>query len=169
MRLVILGFVLSCASSPVKRPLCEPHALPRSSIAAVILHRAELGLSDDQVRQMQQIDEQRAQADAKLQEVPAPKRDPQRQRQVAPGGMGGRGGRRGMGMGRLPRASASSGDGADRAERVEQRMDDNDTNAFLAAEEALTDEQRDKARDIAEDYREALYDWREKQKQCRKP
>jgi hypothetical protein len=40
------------------------------------------------------------------------------------------------------------------------RLDDNDTKAYLDAEEILTEAQRSRARDIAEDYREQLYDRR---------
>jgi hypothetical protein len=39
-------------------------------------------------------------------------------------------------------------------------MDENDTKAYLDAEEFLTDEQKPKAREIAESYREQLYDRR---------
>ena len=40
-------------------------------------------------------------------------------------------------------------------------MDDNDTKAYIDAESFLTEEQRPRARAIAEEYREQLYDWRE--------
>jgi hypothetical protein len=40
-------------------------------------------------------------------------------------------------------------------------MDDNDAQAFLNAESFLTDAQRPRAREIAEQYREQLFDWRQ--------
>ena len=72
-----------------------------------------------------------------------------------------------------PASQTAWGWGADRAavqspgaarppESIEERIDDNDTHAYLEAEEiVLTPEQRERARDIAEDYREKLYDRRE--------
>jgi hypothetical protein len=40
-------------------------------------------------------------------------------------------------------------------------MDEDDTAAYEAAEELLSEEQRPRAREIAEQYREQLYDYRE--------
>jgi hypothetical protein len=65
-------------------------------------------------------------------------------------------------MGRGSRAGARRPEKAGAPESIEERVDDNDTHAYLEAEElVLTPEQRDRARDIAEDYREKLYDRRE--------
>ena len=67
------------------------------------------------------------------------------------GGMGGhhRGGR-----------GSPAEDGDRRSDAVRQ-MDDNDAKAYLDAEALLTDEQRPRAREIAEQYREQLFEWRE--------
>jgi hypothetical protein len=43
---------------------------------------------------------------------------------------------------------------------AQDRMDENDTKAYLDAEEVLTEDQKAKAREIAESYREQLYDRR---------
>ena len=43
---------------------------------------------------------------------------------------------------------------------MQDMMDDNDTRAYLEAEGYLDDAQRERARDIAEKYREDLYDRR---------
>jgi hypothetical protein len=40
-------------------------------------------------------------------------------------------------------------------------MDDNDVKAYLDAEALLTEAQRTRAREIAEQYREQLFEWRE--------
>jgi hypothetical protein len=80
------------------------------------------------------------------------------------GGMGGgrmggmRGGR--MGGGRGMRAPAGTNQ-AQRSNRLEDRLDDDDTKAYLDGEEVLTEPQRDQAREIASDYRAQLYNRRE--------
>jgi hypothetical protein len=179
MRAVALGILVlgtACGSSPPPSssgpaaPLASSQpALPRSSIAAVLLHRDELGLSDDQVHAMQDLDEQLAEANAKLR---APERrlapDAGTAQQPSAGmsrrgaGMGGMGmgGRMGRGGGRryggVPAANGERAPGRS----IADRLDDNDTRAYLEAEKVLTDAQRERARDIAEEYREALYDRR---------
>jgi hypothetical protein len=173
-----------CATAPAPPPAggggTAPPAtpLPRSSIAAVIQHRAELGLTDDQVRDLELIDQKREAADAAVRDELA------KQEQVAhpsaagsnpaggssgggsgtapgPGpGSGMGGGMRGGGMhGRgMPRPTGPSR--ADREAAAQQRLDDDDTKAFLDAEEVLTPAQREQAREIASDYRAQLYDRR---------
>jgi hypothetical protein len=49
----------------------------------------------------------------------------------------------------------------DRHLSLQDRLDSNDTKAYLDGEELLTEAQRDRAREIASDYRAALYDQRE--------
>ena len=49
----------------------------------------------------------------------------------------------------------------DRAATLEDRFDENDTKAYLDAEGVLTDGQRERAREIASDCREQLYEQRE--------
>jgi hypothetical protein len=72
------------------------------------------------------------------------------------------GGMRGGGMrgGRMPRGPAGEGSKGNPEATAQDRMDENDTKAYLDAEGVLTDAQKAKARDIAEDYREQLYDRR---------
>lgn len=70
----------------------------------------------------------------------------------------GMGGGRG---GRMPRMPASGPKEKDRHLSLQDRLDSNDTKAYLDGEELLTEAQRDRAREIASDYRAALYDQRE--------
>jgi len=78
------------------------------------------------------------------------------------GGMGS--GMRGGGMrgGGGPRGSGSSvtKDG-DREGSVQDRIDANDTKAYLDGESLLREDQRERAREIASDFREKLYERRE--------
>jgi hypothetical protein len=155
--------------------------LPRSSIAAVVQARAKLGLTDDQVRDLEEIDQARVKADAAVTDEAAQK---QKAAQAAGasaaggppasgargGGMGGGGphggGMRGGGMGgrRGPRASPEAANGTAPA-TLQDRLDENDTKAFLDAEQVLTEVQRDPAREIASDYRAQLYERRELERQ----
>jgi hypothetical protein len=152
----------------------------RSSIAAVIEHRGELDLSDQQIRDLEQRDQEREKEDAALRDE-AEKRRKQAQDAkananggngagpagVRGGGTGG-GGMRGGGMrgggmgGRAPRTGGGNAPPTDREASLEDRMDANDTKAYLDIETVLTDAQREPAREIASDYREKLYERREK-------
>jgi hypothetical protein len=138
--------------------------LPASSIAAVIEHRQELVLTDDQVRRLQELDNQRVRADQEITEKSEQHKEAAPQR-PANAGMGGRGmgmGRRGMGMRGGGYSRGASG-GNDRQPRtLQDRLDDNDTNAYLTAEEEiLMPSQRPRAREIAEDFREQQYERRD--------
>ena len=161
----VLALACACGPSPLApKPAPPPPAgslppLPRSSIAAVLEHRDELGLTVVQVGQMEDLDERLAQRNAALDDVPAGQ-------QTKPSAASPRrpSTRRGMGMGRgsSPGGAARRPETARPPESIEERRDDNDTHAYLEAEEiVLTPEQRERARDIAEDYREKLYDRRE--------
>jgi hypothetical protein len=81
------------------------------------------------------------------------------------GGMGG--GMRGGGMhggrmgGGIPASGSSGVRKTDRQATLEDRLDENDTKAYLDAANVLTEEQKGRARDIASEYREQLYDRRE--------
>ena len=152
--------------------------LPRSSIAAVVQQRAKLGLTDDQVRDLEEIDQEREKADTAFTNEVAQK---QKAAQAAgasaassppPGGARGGGGMRGGGMhgggmgGRRgsPQAGHEAADGT-AAATIQDRLDENDTKAFLDAEQVLTESQRDPAREIASDYRAQLYERRELERQ----
>ncbi|HEV3030900.1 MAG TPA: hypothetical protein VG319_04620 [Polyangia bacterium] len=179
--------LVSCAHEkpPVPADVASLPPLPRSSIAAVVQQRATLKLTDEQVRDLEALDQDREKANAAiLAEVD------QRQKAAAAassgsggarnapstGGMNGGamngggmrgGGMRGGGMGGrhgAPPASHPSAAGPDAA-TVQDRLDENDTKAFLDAEQVLTEAQRDPAREIASDYRAQLYDWRERERQ----
>jgi len=151
----------ACGSQPPPPAAADLPPLPRSSIAAVLLHRDELALSDEQVHALQQIDEQLADRVAEIKDrVHTPRDGGVARRPPYAGGAGGRGfgSRRGMGR---PRASGGAPESPNRPNTVQDHLDDLDTQAYLQAEEEiLTDAQREKARDIAEEYREALYDRR---------
>jgi hypothetical protein len=150
--------------------------LPRSSIAAVVSHRAELGLTDEQVGEMERIDLKRDGEDAatrdelaKEHKQAASGRPPgagSGGSRSAPQGMRG-GGMRGGGMhggrmgGGIPASGSSGVRKPDRQATLEDRLDENDTKAYLDAENVLTEEQKGRARDIASEYREQLYERRE--------
>jgi hypothetical protein len=156
--------------------------LPRSSIAAVVLRRQELGLSDDQVRDLELRDQQREKEDAAVRDEAEEKRKAAKAASApstsggpgagtgsgGPSG-GGRGGGMGGGMrgggmgGRGLRGGGSSAPAHGLSESsIEDRMDANDTKAYLDAESAsLTEGQKDRAREIASEYREKLYERRE--------
>ena len=175
---------LARAHHPTQAPV-DPSTLPplpRSSLAAVILHRSELGLTDDQVRELEQIDRRRESEDAAVRADLAAKAKPATTSPTSGGGgtgnaggatgsgmgggrMGGmRGGR--MGGGRGFRAPSNNGPSSgQRAVKLEDLLDDDDTKAYLDGEEVLTEPQREQAREIASDYRAQIYDRRELLKQ----
>jgi hypothetical protein len=195
MRAAAIGFTLSlvlaqvaCATPPpppavaaVPTNQAALPPLPRSSIAAVVLHRAEVGLTDEQVSEMEQLDQKRETENATVREELG-KKSQQGQSapstnsgagngSAAPQGMQGSGmgnGMRGGGMhggrmgGRSAPPGAGSGKEADRAATLDDRLDENDTKAYLDAENLLTEAQRARAREIASDYREQLYEQRER-------
>jgi len=141
----------------------------------VLAHRGELNLSDDQIQKLEGLDrELRAKNQAIRAEGSAvhkantaassPQRnDPSMTRPTtdptasSPGRMGG-----GRGMGRGPHRGPMGG-AVDNTQHhdPESRMDENDTDAYFTAEALLSEAQRPRAREIAEEYREQLYDYRE--------
>lgn len=192
MRAAPIGFTLTlvlaqvgCASRPppvaaVPNNQATLPPLPRSSIAAVVLHRAEIGLTDEQVSEMEQLDQKREAENAAVREEMGKK---SQQGQSAPSsnsragsgsaasqgmrGSGMGGGMHGGGMhggrmgGRSAAPGAGSGKEADKAAVLEDRLDEDDTKAYLDAENVLTEAQKPRAREIASDYREQLYEQRE--------
>jgi hypothetical protein len=160
VRSAFFALMLACAHDPKPAPVdaSKLPPLPRSSIAAVLEHRGELGLSDEQVRRMGEIDAQRARAQQELTEKGAEQHAQRQPTGTRAGGMGM--GRRRGGMGFQRRG----GDDSRAPVTLQDRLDDIDTNAYLDAEEnVLGDLQRPRAREIAEDYREKLYERRELQ------
>jgi hypothetical protein len=139
--------------------------------------RAKLSLTDDQVRDLEAIDQEREKADAAITEEVARKQKAAQAAGASPvaggapaGGMGGGGmrggGMRGGGMGgrRGARAGAEGAKGNPPVS-IQDRLDENDTKAFLDAEQVLSAAQRDSAREIASDYRAQLYERRELERQ----
>jgi hypothetical protein len=169
----LIGFTLltlSCASNKSERAspgTKDLPPLPRSSIAAVLAHRAELHLSEDQVQWLQSRDDRLEKDNAAIREAMA-----QRKKQLGHGetdpfgagmGAGSRGGRGGHSMGGARGKPAN-----DPLHAAQDQLDDNDTKAYLDAENLLTEEQRRRAREIAERFREELWDRRQAmQKQAR--
>lgn len=153
--------------------------LPRSSIAAVLARRGELGLGDAQVKQLEereaalqrQLGEIRQGSGARPPGGPGQPEgradrggagsrpgDDHAPASEARGGQGRGGGRHGSrGAGRAAPADSP----AARSAELQQRLDDADTAAWVAAEELLPEAQREPARAVAERYREALADQRE--------
>jgi hypothetical protein len=128
-----------------------PSPMPRSSLVAVLAHRDELALDGAQVAKLEQLERELERRQASLLEVP-----PSRVR--GPTGTDSesrrtRGGRARTGRGR---------EGSPPPESQAQLFDDADTAAFLEAERALREPQREPARAIAESYREALADARDR-------
>jgi hypothetical protein len=174
---LVLVLLTSCAHKapppPAETPAATPAApaanlppLPRSSIAAVLEHREELALTDEQVRQLIQLDQERDKADATMRDQSQKKSAGQGNASgggsgVAPRmggrGMGGMGRMGGGGMGRRGGARSGDGQSGDRP-TLQERIDDDDTKAFLAAEPIFDESQRDRACEIAEDYREKRWE-----------
>jgi hypothetical protein len=183
---LVVALVLVLAADPQPTAGAPALPLPRSSIAAVLAHRGELGLSDAQLKQLEardaalqkQVDDLRQQ----LAGTSSRRRDGGARREGGSGasegatpppptanawpeGTGGAGGHRANGMGGRRglggRSAGNPRDPAARAAALQAEIDDADTAAWLSAEALLQESQRERARDIAEKYREALADERE--------
>jgi len=158
-------FAASCAATnpkPSPSPsTAELPPLPRSSIAAVLEHRAELELTDEQIRRLQELDDRLDKENAAIRKNVTQNKEPPTQ--MERGGFAGGMGRRSHGGG-AGRSSAGGGGASNDPARPKspmQLMDDNDTSAYLEAETALTEAQRHRAREIASRFREELSDRRE--------
>jgi hypothetical protein len=140
-----------------------------------VSHRAELGLTDEQVGEMEQLDRKREEENVAAREEldrerkqaasgrpggAGPGGGPAASRGMRGGGMGG-GGMHGGRIGAGIPAGSSGARKTDRQAAIEDRLDENDTKAYLDAENVLTETQKGRARDIASDYREQLYEERE--------
>jgi hypothetical protein len=164
-RLGFLTFLaLLTAACAAPRPAPAPGAaraplpkLPRSSVAAVLARGQELSLDDSQVHALRKIDDELAERQSVARREGAAGRPPPAaapvQGQGAQEGEGHRGGG--------PRAGAKEArHAAPRPADPDALWDDNDTEAFHEAEALLRPDQLDRARDIAEQFRERLYDVR---------
>jgi hypothetical protein len=187
--LLVLAFLCACASAPDPVPADPvpadpapggarppPGPLPRSSIAAVLLHGGELGLDPAQIEALAERDAALAARLDRVRSELGAARAPGEGGGRAPGagsergargggrgGPGGPSGGNGGGMGPPgagPPAQGGGGppdrDGARAA--LAARADDEDTRAWLGAEALLRPEQREAARTIASEYRAARYD-----------
>jgi len=184
----VIGWLLllaACAHAPAEdapspaptTPAPQP-PLDHSSVAAVLAHRGELHLSDDQIQKLEGIDREllakneaiRAEGSAvhkaNTTASSVQRSDPSMTRPTTDptaSGAGRMGGGRGMGMGGGHRRGSMGGGAAGDSKHPdpESRMDENDTDAYFDAEALLSESQRPRAREIAEEYREQLYDYRE--------
>jgi hypothetical protein len=130
----------------------------------VLAHRDELSLDDDQVKRLEQVQSDLDKKDAEIRQGSsagtggqAPASDAQ---QVGEGHQRGRG----TGFGHSRSRGASKRTQGPTESGLERALDDLDTAAFLEAEEILRAGQRERAREIAEKYREDLYEQREQAK-----
>ena len=161
MRIVLFlaALAMACASTPPPRPPTpgtptaeQKSEFPRSSIAAILVHREDLALTPTQVETLARRDDALAREDealrARLASTTSSGGTPPLTPTPTPS-TGGRGGRHGA------RRAPSQAHAPD----VLTQLDDNDTRAYLEIEEqVLTEAQRPRAREIASAYREALYD-----------
>ncbi len=150
-----------CASANRERAAANKSLapLPRSSIAAVLAARGELNLTVEQLRQLEKMDEQLEKANAPM------RSEIQRVAQgEATSNQGGAStGRRAGGAGSRRRGEGGAGSARIRQDALgtlQQRIDDNDTQAYLQAENVLTPAQQPRAREIASRFREELWDRR---------
>jgi hypothetical protein len=140
----------------------------------VLEHREELALNEDQVTRLRNLDDELARSNQAVQdEIDRRKKeasqastsdsstgsDPFSSTPARGQGMGMGGGRSGGGRHRERGAGGPSA-----TPNADDKIDDNDTRAYLEAEGALTEEQRPKAREIASHYREQLYNRRHARK-----
>ena len=151
----------ACASTrppPIARP---PPSMPavHSSVAAVLAHREALGLDEDQVRSLQAIDVDLARKQRSDQQARPPKRerDSSGEGELPLPGSPPPPGRRHEGR---RGASGVVGGSGKELKDPDEIWDDNDSEAFYAAEEILRPDQREPAEKVAGEYREALYDAR---------
>ncbi len=168
------------------------HPLPRSSIAAVLARRGELGLTDaevnaleereaalqkhlSEIRELNGANERTAPGQGTTSSGKRARDGTQRPRSpsdnaLPDGANGASGSRRRLGGARSGRHTGQEGrpdDPASRAARLQEQLDTADTEAWLGAEALLPEGKRTKARDVAEKYREALADAREAAKGAR--
>jgi len=154
--LVLLAVIGGCAGSQQSPPppASALPALPRSSIAAILAHRAELALTEAQIGQLEARDDQlyrenaslRARLDASKDSPAVTSSGPSAPMGSHPGRVGGGGWHSGSRDSTRPTDPLT-------------RMDDNDTRAYLDVEaNVLTEAQRPRAQEIASEFRSALYD-----------
>jgi hypothetical protein len=158
----IAAAILACAQAPSRparqgSPPAGPR-LPRSSIMAVLEHRNELELDDAQVAKLLDVEKE---LDKRRDEVrPAPDQPARASENAGRGDDSGpRRGGHNRRAGDTPRGRARPR--ASPPGSVDRVLDDADTEAYYQAENVSRVEQRERAREIAEQYhRENLYNIR---------
>lgn len=193
---LVLLPLLGADSSSAPRP--APRPLPRSSIAAVLAHRGELGLDGAEVKRLEERDavlqrrlaeirdqleapEGRDRAGREGRSPPRPPADGSSPQPSLPEVGPGQGAGPGGGPGPRGRFRAGGGHGgrrsgggrlaqdpAARAAELRRRLDDADTAAWLEAETLLRESHREPARAVAEKYREDLADERDAERPSRR-
>ncbi len=166
----------ACAPARPPPPL-PPRPMERSSVDVLLRNRGELELTDEQVRRLELLDEQRETQAAAVRAQLAERRRAQEEKAAErPSDIGTGSGRtpgaagppHGMGSsagpstrgGRTPPLGGRRDEGL---ARLRQKLDDLDSRAYAdAVTEVLSPGvQRDKAEKLASAYREALFDYRE--------
>jgi hypothetical protein len=173
---VLSAFVGACATTPpAPPPKPTPPPTASSSVGAVLEHAEELQLTQDQREKLESIDynltlkqnelrEKASAAQAQAQngeptsKTDTPMADQRGGGSMGMGGMGKGGGRGMMGGGGGGRRSAAPQGPTPKA--VNDKLDDNDTAAYLEGEQVLTEAQKPRARELASKYREQLFNFR---------
>lgn len=178
----LLLAVAGCAGGrPVSRP-ADLTPLPRSSIVAVLAHRSELALTDEQVATLAVADAELQQKFDRLRAEGALPAQPPAEAGRGPGHGGGPQpppGPGGTGGGPLGGGGPGAKDKPPKDEKlaealrrrpdvaqaiVNAKLDEADTTAFLKIERVFTAAQLERAREFANAYREQLFDRREAQR-----
>jgi len=143
---------LACARAQKAPPAPAALASP-DSIAAVLAHRGELALDDEQAAALLKIEKELQREDAEARDRLAAREA------TTPGGTGRPSRRRGRGG--EASGEPSRPERADREEALAEAVAENDTRAFLRTKPIFQADQWRRAREIAEQYRVDYADRRE--------
>ncbi len=156
-RALLVFAAFGCASQKAPPPqLWKPQPpLPPSSIAAVLAHRADLDLTDEQVAQLTEIDRKRESADRGVEVDLQDQVGDQTQARIRMGNpqmknMQTR-------VGRLARENSPTHEPpaeGDYFDVAQQRLEENDDKAWKDAQPLLNDQQKALAQVIVEQYRQ---------------
>ena len=156
-RALLVFATLGCATQKGPPPtLWKPQSpLPPSSIAALIAHRADLDLTDEQIAQLDEIDRKRESADRAVEVDLQDQVGDQTQARIRMGNpqmknMQTR-------VGRLARENSPTHEPpaeGDYFDVAQQRLDENDQKAWTDAQPILNDQQKALAQTIVDQYRQ---------------